>query len=183
MDAAAAPGPLHRVDAAVIGDDPFWAAVRRRHPDVDLVLLPRRAGGATSDCLDRGRDELRAVVEAWRWIAPLLVERGAADRTAGWRGSGSGHRFVIETAVRGIDRVARTDLLRALAVGADRAGWRLAAGERRGLPVLRALQQEQRLHLRVEAGPGATVLRLRGAPLRLGAADRAVLEQEGSSWE
>jgi hypothetical protein len=31
-------GLFRRVDPAVVDDDPNWSVLRRRHPDVDLVL-------------------------------------------------------------------------------------------------------------------------------------------------
>lgn len=42
-------GPFRKVDPRVVDDDPFWSVVRRRHPDVDLVLLPDAPGDPRGD--------------------------------------------------------------------------------------------------------------------------------------
>ncbi len=58
--------------------DPFWAAVRRRHPDVDLVVLPPAPAdqdlGETVDdaTVARAADLVGDLAdELWRVIAPL----------------------------------------------------------------------------------------------------------------
>ena len=71
-------------------DDPFFAAVRRRHPDVDLVVLPPEEPATRSPAQvppdEVAAARLRVVAEAARWWA--VVEpggRGAARGAPGLR--------------------------------------------------------------------------------------------------
>lgn len=180
------PGSLRRTGAAAVDADPFWSAVRRRHPDVDLVLLspsaddpPPATGPGTA------RAETAAVAAAWDLLAPDVADAaGAVAPAARWRRHGAGHRFELQAALTGLGQRRGTALLRASVVVLGSAGWLLSPRTRRGLPALTAT--DAHVVLRAEAGPGATVLTLRGVPVRVdeGDRDRAVRDlRTERSWE
>lgn len=167
------PGRFHRVDPAVVQDDPFWSVVRRRHPDVDVVLLPpdRAEELGQQAPLELVRASADAVVEAWRMLRPLVLAAGETGLpSVRWGSGGAGHALIIETAVRGIGQDDGTDLLRAAALTLGRAGWRLRPTTRDDLPALDAT--DGRTDLRAVAGPGATVLTIAGGVLPVEAAER-----------
>lgn len=180
-------GRLRRVDPTVLEDDPFWAVVRRRHPDVDIVLMPdddTTPGPGAS--VERVRAEADAAIEAWRLVRPLVL---AADESAApsvrWGRRDAGDALIIEKAVVGIGQPDGTDLLRALAVVLGRAGWRLRPTTRDGRPALDAT--DGRLDVRAEAGPGATILTIATGLLLVDAGVRdtvaASVREEVASWQ
>jgi hypothetical protein len=187
-------GTLHKVDPGVVDDD-FWSVVRRRHPDVDLVLLAPdhpddpflpAPGPVAPEVV---RVVAAAVHAAWHTLVPLLVERGVVDLPAvRWAPRGGGHALLVTKAVRGIGQDPGADLLGDVAEVLGRRGWRLAPGRRSGHPLLRAT--DGIVDLEAEAGPGATVLRLATGVIAAQEQDRdAVLDEvvdrmaeEASSW-
>lgn len=179
--------PLRRADRAVVDDDPFWGAVRRRHPDVDLVLLgPESDPPAAPPDPEEARRQVAAVTTAWDLVAPLV--RRAAPKTpppaARWRRHGAGHRFEVQVALVDVGAERGTALLRGMLVALGEHGWGLAPTTRRDLAVLVA--SDGVVRLRAEAGAGATVLTLRGRAVRIDAADRdaALSEAWGEqSWQ
>ncbi len=122
---------------------------------------------------------MAAIVDAWDRVSALLP---GPEATLGWRGAGDRHRFVVQAAVPGVGRGSGTRLLREIAVAADRVGWHLAAAERRGACLLRGRCDRPPIELRAEAGLGATVVRLRGAPLHLAGGDLSRVVAEAATW-
>ena len=131
------PGRARQVDPAVIDDDPFWSVVRRRHPDVDVVILPPDAPDGPDAPVDSAApavdaDALNAVaaglVAAWREVADLLAELGETDGPGlRWAARADGHALVIEKGVRGLGTDGGGDLLRAVAFRLGERDWRLSA--------------------------------------------------------
>lgn len=182
------PGRFHRVDPAVVEDDPFWSVVRRRHPDVDVVVLPpdRAEDPDQQAPLDLVRASADAVIEAWRLLRPLVLVAGETDvPSVRWGTSGAGSALIIEKAVAGLGQDDGTDLLRAVALTLGRAGWRLRPTTRDDLPALDAT--DGRTDLRAVAGPGATVLTIAGGVLPVATAARegvaAEVHEVLASWE
>ena len=183
---ASAPVPLTRVEPggpAALGDDPFlpfWAAVRRRHPQVALVLLPPPPDDERPDAIDTAQAQAVAVASVWRLLAEL-IEAPPSVRMR-WRHASGRHRCTIQVALDALGGDRGTLLLRDAAHGLGGRGWLLAASTRRGVPLLRGVAPDGGIELRAEAGPGACIITLRGAPLLLAAADLGLLEEEAASW-
>jgi hypothetical protein len=178
--------PLRRTSPSIVDSDPFWAAVRERHPDATLVLLPPEPSGDEPSALafDEARDAVRAAGRGWRVAAPVLEEYGdPTTPSAGWRGRPGGRALVVQSGVRGIGVDAGAAALREIAGRLDATGdgWRFEPSTRNGHPLLRAT--DGRTELRAEAGPGATVLTVATKPMTLGDADRALLGEEVRSWQ
>ncbi|TIC86292.1 hypothetical protein E8D34_11490 [Nocardioides sp. GY 10113] len=159
------------------GADAFWSEVRRRRPEVGLVLLPPWRGDHPAPAgAAEGRAAAAEVVAGWRLLATALAGTDAADElsavapSVGWRPHGDLHRFVVQRAVRGLGATGGAGLLRTLVSALGEDGWRLAPRTRRGLPVLEAT--DGRIALQGQAGPGATVLTMHGRPLAVPLAAR-----------
>ncbi|MCX6402134.1 MAG: hypothetical protein NTX33_19655 [Propionibacteriales bacterium] len=184
----AIPGRFHRVDPTVVEDDPFWSVVRRRHPDVEIVLMPDDdpAPGPGAP-VERVREEAVAAIGAWRLLRPvvLAVVDEPAEPSVRWSSRTAGDALVIEKAVAGIGQEDGTDLLRAVTVVLGRAGWRLRPTTRDGLPALDATNG--RIDVRADAGPGATVLTIATGLMPVDADVRdavaAGVREELSSWQ
>lgn len=185
------PGRFHRVDPAVLDDDPFWSEVRRRHPDVDIVLLPPDLTPDLAPDLAPASDtEVRraavAVQEVWRGVGPLLTGFGPlAPPSVRWREAEGRRSLILQKALPGIDQQSGTEFLMTLLVHLGERGWALQPGVRDGLPTLRATDGAAAVE--AVAGPGATVVTLTGVPLVL-TADVAQLVKdevraEVASWE
>jgi hypothetical protein len=118
-----------------VADDPFWAAVLRRHHDVDVVVLPQRP---TADLVvpdgepeidpERAREVLRGQMAAF-WAAIGLDAEpdhlddtwfaGAATGTLRWQGTAT---------FEGLDPVAASAALgQAREVLPEDAGWHVLA--------------------------------------------------------
>lgn len=160
-----------KVDRAALDDDPFWSAVRRRHPDVGVVLLPDDGPDPTpgSDLgpgldLDTARGPVLALVDTWRVIAAVVAERSTTDASgdAGpslrWGEGDGGHALVARSNVPGLGVAGGIDLVRAVAVALDARGWRFAPTRRAGHPLLRAT--DGRLDLEAEVGEAITAITL-----------------------
>ncbi|MDN4173263.1 hypothetical protein QWY28_09945 [Nocardioides sp. SOB77] len=165
-----------------VAADPFWSVVRRRHPDVDVVVLP--AGDAAPpdpaevaslpevDAADAAEGAARGEAEALAlWTALVGAEPGTIrTRWAAGRASGT-HR--LETTLR-LDDVDPTAAVAAVgraedALAAD--GWHvLAPGD--GLPRVLAGRGEGlgRAELQLVHAPAEArlVLRVRAGDVRLG---------------
>lgn len=173
-------GRLQRVDPTVVDDDPFWSVVRRRHRDVDLVLLPPPDDAGPTDA-DTDADTVRTVAggaaEVWGEISGLLAERDRpAAPTVRWASGSGGHALLVTRSVCGIGEVGGADLLRDIAFRLGEHGWRLAATRREGRPLLRA--SNGLLDLEGEAGAGATVVRLATAVMPVAEPDRTAIRDE-----
>ena len=128
--------------------DPFWAEVRRRHPDVDLVLLPPEA---PADPTDEPVDDavVRADLETVRARAAALglqepEERVELTATAG----------AVRAAARAVTHADR-DALERLHAAAVAAGWDV---RRHPGPVELLLGHGDRLALRASYAPSTGVL-------------------------
>ncbi|KRB76957.1 hypothetical protein ASE01_09310 [Nocardioides sp. Root190] len=180
-------GPLRKVNPSVVDDDPFWSVVRRRHPDVDLVLLPPGSDepdepGQPDEPPVDSSDAVRAVVElareAWAALVPLLPDAGPPG--VRWASRGDGHALLIVRSLVDPGDAGGVDLLRRAAVVLDGLGWRLAPTRRAGHPLLRATNGL--VDFEGEAGPGATVLRIATGVLPVSEPDRAAVLEEAGSW-
>lgn len=173
-------GHFRKVDPAVVDDDPFWSVVRRRHPELGIVLLPddpAPPGGAPPALDEAALDAVLArVLTGWAVLAPLLAEDG--DRAAPsvrWAQSRDGHALVVTKGIRGLGTDGGTALLRAIARTLGQAGWRLAPGRRQDLPLLRAT--DGMLDVEAQAGPGATVVTLASGVLPVDEPARAAAQR------
>lgn len=169
-------GHFRKVDPAVVDGDPFWSVVRRRHPDVDIVLLPDDAAPPADPPPSVDPAALAAVVDrvlaTWTLLAPLVAADGEeAAPTVRWAQGRDGHALLVEKGIRGLGADGGTALLRAIAVALGQEGWRLAPGRRQELPLLRAT--DGLLDLEAQAGPGATVLTLASGVLPVTEPDRS----------
>lgn len=180
-------GPFEKADPTVVADDPFWAAVRRRHPDVDIVLLTEDAeaepagtgavGPGRTASVEVVRQVTDEVTRAWQSLAPLMAARGAAEApSVRWSPRDGRNALVVEKAVHGLGEDGGTELLRDVAfrLGAD--GWRLRPTTRGTRPMLHATNGL--VDLRAEAGAGATVITLATGLMPVADADRGVLRDE-----
>ncbi len=165
----------------MLDDDPFWSRVHRRHPDVDVVLLPaavdQRQAPAALDVVRRAADH---AVEGWHLLRPHALAAGATGRpSVRWGNGGPGDdrvALVVQQAVTGIGQDAGEELLRVAAAALGRAGWRLRPTTRDGLRVLDAT--DGLADVQAVAGPAATVLTVASAVLPVSAADREVVAAE-----
>lgn len=173
-------GSFRQVDPATLDDDPFWAVMRERHPDLDVIVLPPEPPAASSPRLTQPLSEVQEaaaeLVAAWRLVQPLVAH---ADPTEPDRGPSvrwedrEGDVLLLQRAIQGIGQDAGTALLRSLVTTLGDAGWRLRAGSRRGMPLLEAIDGS--VHLDAVAGPGATVLTLTGDALAADDADQRLV--------
>ena len=164
--------------------DPFWAPVRRRHPDVDLALLPPEAPppGPTADDPGAAADVIAAVAAARAAVDdavgalwPPLVG-GAPPRSAVAFGTTEG---TVVVRVRASARhVADPGLLARLRELLEQQGWRprRAEGE-----VARITGGRDGLRVRASyaAGSGAFLVEVASAPLAVGAERAAALAGSG----
>ncbi|MBU2696080.1 hypothetical protein [Pimelobacter sp. 30-1] len=155
--------------AQALDGDPFWSVVRRRHPDLTVVLLPEAGVGepppaTPPDELDRHLARLSA---AWALLAPLLTEAATTPTSppsppsVRWasRTRPDGVALVAERSLTGLGPDGGTDLLRRVAWRLGAHEWRMVATtDNDGRPVLRA--SDGVLHLEAEAGAVVTVLAL-----------------------
>jgi hypothetical protein len=184
-------GSYRKVDPAVVDGDPFWSEVRRRHPDVGIVLLrpPATDGPEVRQAPTVPLDVVRTVADeaarTWLRLADLLAGRGATEApSVRWARSSGDGALLVEKPVPGLGEEGGTELLRDVALRLGAEGWRLHATTLDGRPLLRATNGL--LDLRAEAGAGATVLRLATGLMPVADADRAVVRdevrQEVASW-
>lgn len=183
--------PRVRDAATAVAEHPLWSVVRRRQPDIDLILLPpERPQPDQSAVLQQTESEVRAEVDrladVWRRLATLVPTTGDfSPPSVSWRAQGDQHALVVQKAVRAIGQEAGTELLRSVAGSLAEVDWRFVAGSRRGMPVLRAVDRPGGPHLllHAEAGPGATVLTLRTRPMTAAPDVRSLIAAEVRSWQ
>jgi hypothetical protein len=150
-------------------DDPFFAAVRRRHPDVDLVVLPSEDPSSEPDetvddaTLDRASELVEAFAgDLWVAIAPLSETEPEARLRYGDRESD------VQAVARVVDR--RSDgyaVLVRLRHELEMRGWtiRRLTG---GLERLTASLDGGRLVASYAEESGVVMLELRSAALPVG---------------
>ena len=156
--------------------DPFWSVVRRRHPDVGLVLLPAEArdlpepppGVEPVEVTDELVARLDAAgPEAWR----LLVDTDVPEAAARWMPAPTqdGVRRELTLAREGVDPVAGAALVQGATTILLAQGWRVLAPPD-GIPRVLAgreaadrLVGREELQLVLVPATGRLVLRLRSA--------------------
>lgn len=152
--------------------DPFFAAIRRRHPDVDLVALPREEPAAPLEPVDEPTLDR---------VSELVAEAAAALWSAVAPGSGQVPETRLQYAgreadVRAVARVVekRTDgyaLLLRLRHELEQRGWsvqRPPGRQDRALERLVAEQHGGTLVASYAEPSGAVLLELASAPLPVG---------------
>lgn len=162
---------------ARVAADPFWSVVRRRHPDLDVVVLPATAAaGPTADEVaalpevDPTEEAARVesvAVDLWTVLVESEPGEVATRRTAG-RARGA---VRVETTVRlaGVDPTAGVAVVGRAEDALARDGWhvltppdgmpRALAGRGEGL----AREELQLVH---DPAAARLVLRLRSADAR-----------------
>ena len=163
--------------------DPFWATVRRRHPDVDLALLPPEPPPAGPRADSSPDDEAAALVaatraavdEAARSLWPPLVG-GAPPRAAVAFGTAEGTVVVrVRASARHLADPGPLARLRELL---EQQGWhpRRAEGE-----VARITGGRDGLRVRASyaAASGAFLVEVASAPLAVGRERAAALAGSG----
>ncbi len=121
--------------AARVAADPFWSVVRRRHPDVDLVLLPPVAAPDEADAgappIEAGVEEATAaclarVAGLWQ---RLVGDVAPDEQRAGWTtGPRPGlERHEATWTLLGVDPVAATGTIDGAARTLGEEGWRVLA--------------------------------------------------------
>ncbi|MGH8920125.1 MAG: hypothetical protein ACRD0H_17630 [Actinomycetes bacterium] len=169
--------------------EPFFAAVRRRHPDVDIVVL---RGEPDADPLaQRGDLEITDVEEARRRRAGAealldilleLLTPGLGPTTeaavSGWRGSGPGE-LIAQTSVRmpEVGEVAGHAALETAAGSLLARGWRVDRPEG-GAP--RVVAQHDQISVEVTWWPpvAAYDVTVRTDPIRVGVEMARALKAE-----
>lgn len=187
--------PADRAATDRAATDPFWSVVRRRHPDVDLVLLPpvrsapapsappappappapespaadveAEAAGEPGQLLDRAR-------AAWSSYLPDVAPGPAVEER--WiPGPERTRRAEVVLAADGVDPVAVAAALRSAAEELRGAGWhvlepadgwpRVLAGRRPESAAAGGGREELHLMAAPTVAGGRVVLRLRGLPV------------------
>lgn len=157
--------------------DPFWAPVRRRHPEVDLVLLPDEPGARGSvtepvavpqvEDLEAFAEEVLAAARS-AWTTYLAPEPG--ETVARWIPgpvAGSLRREVTLTR-DGVDEVAAASALRVAAGDLRSSRWRVLqppTGLPRVLAGRDAAAGRRELQLVHVPDRSRLVLRLRSEPV------------------
>ncbi|HET7193961.1 MAG TPA: hypothetical protein VFI99_03120 [Nocardioides sp.] len=150
--------------------DAFFTPVRRRHPDVDIVLLPAAEPTPRVEPLDEGQeaatlDQVATTAElAWDAIGP----RASATPTARWR-YGTGDGTVLASARSSTTTPDGFGALVALRGALEAAGWRI-----RLLPGALERLSGARGALRVQASyaeaTGALLFEVSSRPIPVGRA-------------
>lgn len=171
---------LHRIDSRdPRARDPFFEPLRRRHPDVDLVLLPPVA--ATAPPARHAAPEPAAeatVAEAWAGIrsaaAALAAWLPGAEPEVGWH-SGGAVGTVRPTAVASATLDDGADVVDRLADAVAAAGWTATRRPHR------LVARSGDLTLTVTFAPSTRLLlaRVTGRVLHVGPVRAAALVGEG----
>lgn len=183
-------------EGEAVAADPFWSVVRRRHPDVDVVVLPSVPGarrpsdpnpaweGEEADAEAEARHEHEVVRRAWEQLVAdsgdIVTARVVLPVVTGrWLGGSAPDRVrreasaVVEDLEHLSDPLACAALLRRAEATLRDGGWHVVAPTD-GLPRLMAGRPERdgrREVLLVHApAQGRLVLRTRGPELAVGAA-------------
>ncbi|MDT9592294.1 hypothetical protein RDV89_04410 [Nocardioides zeae] len=164
--------------AELLAQEPFFAAFHRRHPDVDIVLLPRPAAAA-DPAPAVGLDDLRrlaaATERAYASLRPLLPP-DLPDPTRSWRPAGDLWAFTVRKALRGLAGSEARALQHRLGAELHRRGWRVWGRPSGDVVVLRA--GNGWLDLEVRSGAAATSLVVASPPVVVAADDLDLLRAE-----
>lgn len=152
-------------------DDPLFAPLRARHPDVDIVLLPSRAPTSASEHPEPEASWGQLLItqrHAAAVLDALASEVGSSistDSAVWWTQDDPGvHRWVVRAHVEGVDgSQAALEVLRRLGNALARLGWDTRPA-RTGAPRIRALTGPVEL-VAALSGPGI-VLTLTSQALR-----------------
>jgi hypothetical protein len=171
--------------------DPFWDVVRRRHPDVDVVLLPDR--GPAPDASGLPPTELDHDVVGRLDAGPLLLWRALVDADLPFpdsRWTGGPTRDVVRRELTltsdGFDPVEATALVHEAAASLRESGWHVLAppdGMPRALASRAApegLDGREELQLVLVPGSGRVVLRWRSAGIPVGRTTARQLVMRGA---
>ena len=183
---------LRRGTRTELDREPFFAAVRRRHPDVDIVLLrgepdvgpadspTQRGDPETVDVAEarRRRTEAEALLDDLLELLASGLDQAAEAPVSGWRGSGPGE-LVAETSVRipGVGEAAGHEALKVAADNLLARAWRVDRPEG-GAP--RVTAHRDRTSVAVTWWPpvAAYGVVLRTDPVRVGAEAARELKSE-----
>ena len=149
-----------------MAQDPFWGVVRRRRPDVDLVLL---TGRSPLDPPPAGVDDAYASIRH-------LLPPDTPSPTRLWRAADGGHAYLNEKALRGLAGPRAVVTLRALARSLQERGWEIGATGDEHRPHLMATNGW--IDLDVRSGAAATQLLMAGPVVPVRADDLATLKAE-----
>ncbi|WP_110181284.1 hypothetical protein [Nocardioides solisilvae] len=162
----------------VVARDPFWSVVRRRHPDVEIVVLPPEPETATPAGLPLADPAAVAAREdsdvRRRWVR-LVGDLGDvhADWQARWVPGGAPDRVRRETTltVDGADPVVAVARLESAAAALREDGWHVLAPAT-GLPRVMAGRDGElgraELQLVLVPDAGRLVLRVRSVDHAVG---------------
>ena len=151
-------------------DDPFFAAVRRRHPDVDLVVMPPEAA-------DEARAQVppeqvaaaltRVVAEAARWWSVVEAAPEPLEARLGFGDSPSSVRAVVRASAPRSDGF---DALVRLRLELERAGWDLRRRAGVGVERLTGVHDGLRVSVSYAEGSELLMLTVTTEPLEVGVA-------------
>ena len=150
-------------------DDPFFAPVRRRHPDVDVLLLspqpaPARPGPAAEEAVSAASSRVAAAAEElWPVVVPGTAERPTGRLRFG-DDPGSVRAEVRATVRRGDGVEVLTRLQRHL----ERHGWQVRRPAA-GLERLAGRREGLELSASYAEDTGALVLAVTGPSVPVGA--------------
>ncbi|GAB2456501.1 hypothetical protein GCM10027062_40910 [Nocardioides hungaricus] len=163
--------------AARVAADPFWSAVRRRHPDLDIVLLPpegpaperpAREAGEPPELDEPAAAELAAVEAEWLW-RELVGDHEPDDRASRWLREGGGVvRRETTLRARDADPVAAVAAVERAGATLTDQGWRVVAPPD-GMPRVLAARETE-VQLVFAPADAVLMLRVRGGRVRLGEA-------------
>ena len=149
--------------------DAFFAPVRRRHPDVDLVVLPPPERGASTERLDEG--QVDATLDRVTGAAGRVCEaalRSMGTPSAGW-GFGPDEGTVVARARAGATTRDGFGALAALRGALEEGGWRVRrlAGE---VERISGMRGDLWVHASYAESTGALLLEVRSEPIDVGRA-------------
>ena len=149
--------------------DAFFAPVRRRHPDVDLVVLPPPEQAPPTEPVDEA--QVDATLDRVAGTAGRVCEaalRSMVSPAAGWA-FGPDEGTVVASARAGDTTTDGFGALVALRGALEGEGWRVRrlAGE---VERLSAVRDGLRVHASYAASTGALLLEVRSQPIHVGRA-------------
>ncbi|WKN48383.1 hypothetical protein [Nocardioides sp. Arc9.136] len=176
--------------AEQVAADPFWSVVRRRHPDIDVVVLPAEAAVGPAAVEVEARPEVEPASEAARveahavalWTS--LVGGEPTEVRSRWTSGRAPATSRVETTLR-LDDADPTGGVAAVGRGAEsleQDGWHVLAPPD-GLPRVLAGRGDglahEELQLVLAPAESRLVLRLRSADVRLAPAPGGPGTSEG----
>lgn len=149
--------------------DAFFAPVRRRHPDVDLVVLPPPERAPSTERIDETQVDatLDRVTGAAGWVCEAAL-RSMGTPSTGW-GFGPDEGTVVARARAGATTGDGFGALVALRGALEEEGWqvRRLAGE---VERVSGTRGDLRVHASYAESTGALLLEVRSQPIHVGRA-------------